>query len=159
MSTKSKIVCSPKSLPASQLIIAAKRAVTINPHNHPPLDRLAAVVPGFRATPSRIAVLTKKYWGIGGVKLTVSFLDNPPADLRKRILQHMNAWAEYANVKFVPSETDPQVRIARMAGADGGYWSYVGTDILGIPAKEPTMNLEAFTMQMPKSVPLRASQP
>src|SRR5436305_14708378 len=151
MSTKSKIVCSPKSLPASQLIIAAKRAVTINPHNHPPLDRLAAVVPGFRATPSRIAVLTKKYWGIGGVKLTVSFLDNPPADLRKRILQHMNAWAEYANVKFVPSETDPQVRIARMAGADGGYWSYVGTDILGIPAKEPTMNLEAFTMQMPES--------
>src|SRR3954471_6069166 len=151
MSVKKKIVCSPKSLPTSQLIIAARRAVEINPHNHPPLDRLAATIPGFRATPSRIAVLTKKYWGMGGIKLTVDFIDNPPADLRKRILQHMNAWAEYANVKFVPSATDPKVRIARMEGADGGYWSYVGTDILGIPANDPTMNVEAFTMQTPES--------
>src|SRR4051794_169621 len=151
MSVKKEIVCSPKSLPTSQLIIAARRAVEINPHNHPPLDRLAATIPGFRATPSRIAVLTKKYWGMGGIKLTVDFIDNPPADLRKPILQHMNAWAEYANVKFVPSATDPKVRIARMEGADGGYWSYVGTDILGIAANDPTMNLEAFTMQTPES--------
>ncbi|MCU1325891.1 MAG: Astacin [Bryobacterales bacterium] len=148
---KNVIVCSPKSLPASQLIVAARKAVEINPHNHPPLEHLALLVPGFRATPARIAVLTKKYWGIGGVKLTVSFLDNPPADLRKRILLHMNAWAETANVKFTASNTDPQVRIARAGGQDGGYWSYVGTDILSIKKNEATMNLEAFSMETPES--------
>ena len=48
------------------------------------------------------------------------------------------------NVTFTESRTNPQVRIARVP--DDGYWSYVGTDILSIPADEPTMNLEGFTM-------------
>jgi len=148
---KTLIACSPKSLPVSQLIAAARTAVEINPHNHPPLARLASIMPGFRATPARIAVLTKKYWGIQGVSLTVGFLDSPPADLRKRILLHMNAWAQSANVKFVETKANPQVRIARMGGADGGYWSYVGTDILHIKKTDPTMNLEAFTMATAES--------
>ena len=148
---KQLIVCSPKSLPASEAIAAARTAVQINPHNHPPLERMAAIMPGFQPTPARIAVLTKKYWGLTGVKLTVGFLDNPPADLRKRLLLHMNAWNQTANVKFVESKTSPQVRIARMGGADGGYWSYIGTDILHIKPTDPTMNLEAFTMAMPES--------
>jgi len=44
-----------------------------------------------------------------------------------------------------------QVRIARIADDPNlsGYWSYVGTDILTIPMNQPTMNLEAFTMQTP----------
>jgi hypothetical protein len=145
------ITCSPKFLPANQLIAAARTAVEINPHNHPPVERLAAVMPGFRATPARIAVLTKKYWGIKGVSLTVGFLDNPPINLRKRILQHMNAWSKTGNVKFVETKTSPQVRIARMGGADGGYWSYLGTDITHIKPSDPTMNLEAFTMTTPDS--------
>jgi len=145
------IVCSPKSLPPAQLIAAADTAIKVNAHNHPNLERLASVMPGFRATPVRIAVMTKKYWGIGGVKLTVGFLDSPPADLRKRILSHMNAWAETANVKFTETKVDPQVRIARMGGEKGGYWSYLGTDILHIPKNEPTMNLEAFGNDTPES--------
>jgi hypothetical protein len=145
------ITCSPKFLPANELIAAARTAVGINPHNHPPVERLAAMMPGFRATPARIAVLTKKYWGIKGVSLTVGFMDNPPADLRKRILQHMNAWSQTGNVKFVETKTSPQVRIARMGGADGGYWSYLGTDVLHIKPSDPTMNLEAFTMTTPDS--------
>jgi len=32
-----------------------------------------------------------------------------------------------------------------------GYWSYLGTDILSIPANKPTMNLESFTMNTPES--------
>ena len=68
---KNIIVCSPKALPASDLIAAARTAVEINPHNHPQLERLAAIMPGFRATPARIAMITKKYWGIQGVKLAV----------------------------------------------------------------------------------------
>lgn len=145
------IVCRPKSLPKGLLVKAAQDAARINPVNHPAITRMAALMPGFRPTPQRIAVLTTCYWGAEGVKLTVGFLDNPPSDLRKRILEHMNAWNRNANVSFVASNTDPDVRIARAGGQNGGYWSYVGTQIRQIAAGRPTMNLEGFTMQTPDS--------
>jgi hypothetical protein len=63
----------------------------------------------------------------------------------------MNAWAKTANVVFVETSTDPQVRIARTGGTNGGYWSYLGTDIRHIPKSQQTMNLESFTMKMPES--------
>jgi hypothetical protein len=115
------------------------------------LERLTRLVRGFNPTPERIAVVTTKYWGPQGVRLTVGFLDNPPTALRKRILKHMNAWNKTANVKFVETNTDPQVRIARAGGDMGGYWSYLGTDILQIEPGQPTMNLEEFSMETPES--------
>jgi hypothetical protein len=145
------ITCSPKRLPREKMITAAKKAVEINPANHAPLERLAALMPGFTPTPERIAVVTTKYWGPKGVSLTVGFMDNPPAALKKKILAHMNAWNKSANVKFVESKSSPQVRIAREGGDKGGYWSYVGTDVLSIDANEQTMNLEAFGMDTPDS--------
>jgi hypothetical protein len=135
-------------LPKDRWVAAAKQAVAVNPVNHPPIEQLGLVQPGFAPTPEHIAVLTTKYWHSGGVKLTVGFLDNPPKDLQTRILLHMNAWAKTANVSFALSKASPQVRIAR---ADDGYWSYLGTDILTIAAAEPTMNLQAFTMNTPES--------
>ncbi len=143
------ITCTPKGLPSNLIVPAAKKAVEINPVNHPRLDRLSMVMPGFAPTPERIAVVTTKYWHGGGVKLKVGFLDNPPSDLKKRILLHMNAWAKSCNVQFVESKSDPQVRIARTPG--GGHWSFVGTDILSIAANKPTMNLDSFSMQTPES--------
>jgi hypothetical protein len=149
------LVCLPKILPRNQWVAAARIATEINPLNHPPIERLVRVIPGFEPDPERIAVLTTKYWHTDGVKLTVGFLDNPSTDLRARILLHMNAWSKTANVQFVETNTDPQVRIARAGGENGGYWSYLGTDILSIPANEPTneptMNLEGFTMETPES--------
>jgi Astacin (Peptidase family M12A) len=142
-------VCIPKSLPGHKLIAAADIAAKINPVNHPPLYRLAAIVPGFEVTRERIAVLTTKYWHTNGVKLTVGFLDDPPADLRAKILSHMNAWSSKLNVNFSETDTDPQVRIARTPG--DGYWSFLGTDILSIEASQPTMNLASFTMNTPES--------
>ena len=145
------IVCTPKSLPQEKLVDSARTAVEINPLNHAPVERLTRVFPGFTPTPERIAVVTTKYWGIKGVKLTVGFLDSPPADLRKHIILHMNAWAKTANVTFVETKGQAQVRIARQGGPDGGYWSYLGTEILQIDKGDPTMNLEAFTMNTPES--------
>jgi hypothetical protein len=63
----------------------------------------------------------------------------------------MNAWAKTSNVNFVESATDPHVRIARVGGDSGGYWSFLGTDILHIAKKDQTMNLEAFTMATAES--------
>lgn len=142
----SPIVCLPRMLPRQRWIAAADNAVRINPHNHAPVDRLAQLIPGFQPTREYLAAVTAKYWHSGGVKLTVGFLDNPPADLRKRILAHMNAWNKTANVSFVLASKNAQVRIAR---AEDGYWSYIGTDILSIEPDQPTMNLQEFTMQTP----------
>jgi hypothetical protein len=79
----------------------------------------------------------------------VKFLDNPPKDLRARILRHLNAWNKTANVLFSETRGTGQVRIARLdAPAEmAGYWSYLGTDILGVDDDEPTLNLEGFTMR------------
>jgi len=143
---KPKLTCTPKRLPTEMIVQAANVAIEINPVNRPPIERLARVMRGFRPNPQRLSVLTTKYWGAGGVELSVGFLDNPPANLRRRILSHMNAWGQTANVRFRETRRTAEVRIARMGGEDGGYWSYLGTDILSIPVNEPTMNLEGFTM-------------
>jgi hypothetical protein len=100
----------------------------------------------------RLSVMHTKFWGAGGVKLTVGFLDTTSAALKKRILSHMNAWGKYCNVKFTLSNSSPQVRISfSTPPPDDGYWSYLGTDILHIKANQPTMNLDSFSMSTPDS--------
>lgn len=145
-----RIVCTPKSLPRELWEPAAETAISINPVNRPPVELLSGMVPDFEVMrPAFLAVLTTKYWHThDGVHLTVGFLDSPPKDLRARIVEHMNAWDKTANVTFVESAADPQVRIAR---DNDGYWSYLGTDILHIPSDRQTMNLQAFSMQTPDS--------
>ena len=146
------ITCSPRSLPRERLVEAADNATAINPLNRPAVERLAEAMPGFIPTPQGIAILTTKFWGPAGVHLTVGFLDNPPAELRAKILLHMNAWSKTANVSFVESNDRPVVRIARLTGdRDGGFWSYLGTDVKLIPAADPTLNLEGFTLNTPDS--------
>jgi hypothetical protein len=146
---KKSIVCSTTlALPRHQWLSAAAKAVKINPANSP-RKLLSMAQPGFTLQPEHLALITSTYWGAEGVSLTVGFLDNPPTDLRARILSHMNAWNKTANVNFVETTTDPQVRISRLPGL--GYSSYVGTDILGVPSDQHTMNLEEFTMQTPDS--------
>ncbi|MDP1774858.1 MAG: hemopexin repeat-containing protein [Methylobacter sp.] len=140
----SHIGCTIKTLPQESQDLAASKAVEFNPANAPALHALKASMPGAVIQPQHLTALTTKYWGAKGVKLTVGFLDNPPADLRARIITHMNAWGSWSNVQFFETSVDPQVRIARTAGS--GYWSYLGTDVLLIPPDEATMNLDSFTM-------------
>ena len=99
--------------------------------------------------PRRIAVLVARQWPASGVRLSVSFIDNPSSALRSRILLHMNAWGESANVVFSETQGTGQVRIARLDPPPdmAGYWSYIGTEILEIDEDEPTLNLEGFTMR------------
>jgi hypothetical protein len=99
-------------------------------------------------SPAVIAVVKASYWGKRGAALTTGFMDNPSRDLRREILRHLNMWSTRSNVRFVESAVDPTVRIDRRSGQTwGGYWSYVGTDVLGVDKDEPTMNLEGFTMR------------
>jgi hypothetical protein len=152
------VACVPRLLPRHEWVNAARNAIRVRPDNKPPdvdESNLQPTAPG-----EKLALDIARYWGEVGVLLTVGFIDTPDLALRKRILEHMNAWGttvngKSANVRFVAADVDPQVRIARRTGDEapgkGGYWSYLGTDILLIERNSPTMNLEAFTMKTPDS--------
>jgi hypothetical protein len=147
------VACVPRLLPRQQWPNAARNAIGVNPANRPPDLDESTLRPGGEG--ERLALDISRYWGQDGVDLTVGFIDTPDADLRKRILEHMNAWSKTANVRFVAVDVDPQVRIARWtvddSPGDEGYWSNLGTDIKLIDKDRPTMNLEAFTMSTPDS--------
>lgn len=158
--------CTIMRLPDDMLVPAAQMACSINPLNRQSpgriigfLERVQKLASVFDEveddctvqapiTPDHIAVSTGKYWGAAGVHLTVSFMEQVPDALKKRIVEHMNAWSKWANVRFTLVGSDGQVRIT-LAG--DGYWSYLGTDILHIPRSQPTMCLAGFTTNTPES--------
>lgn len=145
-----RIVCAPRHLPRHEWPRAATNAIAVNPGNRPPgldEDELPIGSEG-----EKLAIDVTRYWGKEGAHLTVGFFETPDRALRTRILVHLNAWGHSANVVFVESDNESQVRIARWtaneaAPGEDGYWSNLGTDILLIHSDRPTMNLEAFTMQ------------
>lgn len=125
--------CQIKRLTPAQAQRAAALAQAENPHRWP-----ANITPAF------LAVERRSWWGDKGKKFGVAFSRGTKPALRDAVLKFANKWAEFANVEFVYDSTSPIVRVAFGAG---GYWSYMGTDVLGIPAGEQTMNLEGFTSQ------------
>lgn len=144
--------CEIKALPESELAAAAKTAVEINPSNALALELMAvALTPADQVVlPQMLTALTGKLWPSAGVELTVGFMESLSDELADRIVAHFNAWrTKGANVKFVRSTLgNAQVRVTR---SGGGYWSYLGTDILHIARSQPTMSLQGFTMNTPES--------
>lgn len=141
MTEPEALTCIPKSLPEHQQVQAAVVATAHNPLNAP-------VVLGVMQ-PAKIALLTSKYWGPGTRRVSTTFTESVPTDLRTRIFTHLNAWSKTAKFSFYyTTAATAMVRISR--GADG-YWSYLGTDVLSIPQGLPTMNLQGFTMSTPDS--------
>lgn len=141
--------CIIKSLPKRLLVKAAETARRINPANAPALGQLPDAGSGFSIIePLSLAVVTSKYWGPSPRKLTVSFMESTPSDLRTRIISHMNAWGKTVCISFVETSGAGDVRISR---EPGGYWSYLGIDILHIPKNLQTMNLANFAMSTPDS--------
>ena len=140
-----QIGCSIKTLPSRLLEKASKIAVDINPVNAPNVSALAQLAGATDSImqPQFLTLLVSKYWGASPRRLSVSFMEPTAPDLRKRILGHMNAWSKTACISFVETSGTGNVRISR---GGGGYWSYLGTDIMLIPKAQQTMNLQGFTM-------------
>jgi hypothetical protein len=138
----------PKNLPRRLLVKSAEIATKINPVNAPMFGPLAQTVAGLQPDILQIAVVTTNYWGSRPRRLTVSFMESAPADLRARIVSRMNAWTRTGGVSFVETQGTGDVRISR---GPGGYWSYLGTDVLLIPKNRQTMNLQGFTMNTSES--------
>ncbi|HEX9957380.1 MAG TPA: M12 family metallopeptidase [Fibrella sp.] len=140
--------CSIKMLPKRLLLKAAQTATTINPVNGPGFGAFANAVSDEVMAPEFLTLLVSKYWGPTPRKLTVSFMSPASLQLKQRILSHMNAWATRECISFVLTNGVGQVRISL---GPGGYWSYLGTDVLLIPTNRPTMNLQGFSMNTPES--------
>lgn len=142
------VPCSIKALESDQLLAAARFAQDHFPPNGFPQNAGASfALASLGAEPWHLASLIGKAWRPGTV-LPTGFLEPTPRDLQARILSHLNAWnAAGANIRFAAA-ADPWIRITREGD---GYWAYLGTDVMGLPAGEPTICLQAFTMAMPES--------
>src|SRR3546814_3585372 len=85
---------------------------------------------------TRAAFQIAKLWPNGST-IRIRFLGGS-SQQQALVKRHAVEWAQYANLEFeFVSSANAQVRIAFN---DDGAWSYVGTDALGIPANQPTMN-------------------
>lgn len=110
-------VCHDRVLP--QRLFEPQRTVTIH-------GALRAIFP------------IKQMW-VNGSELRVRFMGGTPAQQRLAEEQ-AEWWTPHANLKFLFNNApDAQIRVA--FDPNDGAWSYVGTDCLGIPPDQPTMNL------------------
>lgn len=128
-------LCFDRILTNSEKICAANLARKENPANTPkPQKQLF----GVSAHPFKMAIQTGKRWKNGRV-LKVYFLDGS-AIQKQRVRDHALHWMSFANIKlnFDATRANSDVRISFKA--DSGSWSYIGTDNLGIPKTQPTMN-------------------
>jgi hypothetical protein len=74
--------------------------------------------------------------------LRVKFLNGHPM-LQKHVMEAAVEWTRYANLRFeVVRKGDAELRVGFK---DEGYWSYVGTEALHVPADQPTINLGGLT--------------
>lgn len=140
--------CILKRLPDRLLDRAAKTAMRINPANGVALGPVARALSNNELSPLLLTLFVSKYWGAIARQLTVSFMEPTPLALQQKIMGHLNAWSTRAGISFALTNGTGQVRIAR---GSGGYWSYLGTDILQVPANRPTMNLQGFTLTTPEA--------
>jgi hypothetical protein len=86
--------------------------------------------------PTRAAFQIAKLWPNGST-IRIRFFGGTAAQ-QALVKQHAAQWPLNANLKFeFVNSGSTQVRIAFN---DDGAWSYIGTDALGIPADQPTMN-------------------
>lgn len=140
---KSIKTCIDVNLPtAEQQERAAALAIEERADNAPAISRgslplgMGTSLPG----PS-IAALTGKLWKPGRV-LKVKFLDGDPV-VQEKLQPFAHEWEKYANIKFEFGQ-DPKAEI-RISFKQTGSWSYLGTDALGIPLNQPTMNFGWLT--------------
>lgn len=127
-------MCVDRILTGDQKIKAMQLSIKENSKNQPKIQRL----PGVSNHPLKMALQTGKMWAKGRV-LKINFLDGSKIQ-KSRVIEHASQWMIYANIKFDFKATRARSDIRISFKADEGSWSYVGTDNLGIPKKEPTMN-------------------
>lgn len=137
-------VCIDRVLSIDESFEASRRAIEENPENVP----VALVRPGLGVAPPsplELALITAKKWK-NGRALRVRFLDGEE-QVQSKVEQLAHEWSQHANVKLeFGSDSDSEIRISF---SFSGSWSYLGTDALGIPKNQPTMNYGWLTPTTP----------
>ena len=118
---------------------AIRRSIELNPANAMMVEAPPAIA-GIEL-PMSLALVTSKLWK-PGMTLRVRFLDGDPV-VQQRLQPFAHVWSRYANLKFAFVD-DPDAEI-RISFKNRGSWSYIGTDALGIPKNQPTMNFGWLT--------------
>lgn len=122
-------MCVDRNLTPQQQAKAAIAAIEENPENAPPMG----VAPSGAMS---MALITGKKWRPGKT-LTVAFLDGPKAK-HNMIRKVAPQWSDYANIRF--RFVTGRAADIRISFVQPGAWSYIGTDALGIPRAQCTMN-------------------
>ncbi len=86
---------------------------------------------------SRAIAIPSNLWP-NGSRLRIRFVGGS-AQHQSLVKQHAAQWTQHANLTLDFGDA-PDADI-RVAFADDGAWSYIGTDAKGIPLHEPTLNL------------------
>jgi hypothetical protein len=147
-------VCRDVQLPFGLALQAGRFAERINPANAVPPHSLGILSAQFSIQlpihPEHTAILNSAYWGVRGVHCTVGFMHQVPAEFAQHFFEHANAWGQYANVIFTPAGAGEKAMV-RVTCRGDGYWSYLGPQIISVPANQPTMCLQDFDRGMPES--------
>jgi len=99
---------------------------------------------------TRAAALRDKLWTPVGRTLRVRFLDGD-AGVQQKVMRFAQEWTQLANLHFDFGDDfgDPAAAEIRISFQQAGSWSFIGTDALGVPASEPTMNFGWLTPATP----------
>lgn len=115
--------------------LRANTCLTVDPPEGADFDVFA---PPTGAADDRASGLKNKFW-TPGQTIRVLFL-NGSATLQNKVFAYAEEWEQYANINFVKvSSGTAEVRVAF---DNGGYWSYIGKDLIYVPANQKTMNLQ-----------------
>lgn len=94
-----------------------------------------------------MAAETKKLWKPNEI-LKVYFFGGQ--DTRtQRVLEYASIWSKHCSIKFEPTTKIEEAKI-RVAFQAPSSWSYIGTDALGVPRNEPTINFGWLEDKLPE---------
>lgn len=138
-------VCPDRVLPAAQQWEASQHSLGEREGNAVPpstlgdaMARLEAIAGSDAPKREALVMFTFKRWR-NGRTITFCFLDGQEW-AQQKAFAYMKRWTAEANLKFATTQ-DRLASDVRVTFEPGGSWSYVGTDCLGIPEDEPTMQL------------------
>ncbi len=103
------------------------------------IARLEAIAGSDAPKREALVMFTFKRWR-NGRTISFYFLDGPEW-AQQMAFAYMKRWTAEANLYYVITK-DQLASDVRVTFEPGGSWSYLGTDNLGIPEDEPTMQLE-----------------
>jgi len=129
--------CVPQELKGEAKKLAARKAVEENPENKLVRRGVGQALP-LGAVDEKGIISTGRKWRPGHV-LRVRFLDGDPV-VQQKVAFYMKQWSNFANIGFTGAQDNEPAEIQVSFAQKRQSWSAVGTDALGRPQGQPTMN-------------------